>query len=109
MAEETGFQRKESRMSEKSGKTRATLDEKAYEEWEKIDAKDTGEMTRFLREHTDLDDVEGMVDAKDNIEFIVRKHPEIIDRRTPTDKLVEDWEKSVEQAFPPPPRDPEEE
>jgi hypothetical protein len=87
-------------MSGKSKKIKIRMKEAAYKEWDQVKKKKKQDMIEFLKKYTDIENVEELMDTVDNIDFIVREHPEIIDHETPTEKLLENWEDSVGDLFP---------
>jgi hypothetical protein len=86
-------------MGEELKKTKTKVNEDAYEEWESLEDKKTEDMIELLKKHTDIDNVEEMVEARDNIDFIVEKHPELIDHDTSTDELMDQWEETMGDVF----------
>ena len=52
-----------------------------------------------MRERTQIHHLEEIIEAKDNLDIIVKEHPEIIDHETPIEDLMEQWENTVKDAL----------
>jgi hypothetical protein len=96
---EKSTDRKGAFMDAGKGRTRTRISDGAYAEWEGAENKDGKDLAEFLLKHTEIENIEEMVESRDNLEWVAREHPEIIDGKKSSDEIVQGWEESIDDLF----------